>query len=643
MCGIAGFVGSGDPEDLRAMNSAQAHRGPDAEGQWMDRGASVYLGHRRLAIIDLEGGAQPMWTHDGRLGIVFNGEIYNFALLRDELTTLGAQFITDHSDTEVLLHAYRFWGDDFVQRLNGMWALVIYDRDRKRLFGSRDRFGEKPFYYLVQPNLFAFASELTALTSHRQVKTSLSPIAIQKYFSYGYIPAPLSIFKEISKLPGGFNLEYDVESRRLRTWKYWDFVLESDRQPPSRAQDEAWCDELRDLLARSVQQRLTSDVPIGAFVSGGIDSSAVAAYAARALGPGKLDTFCIGFSDPSFDESVFGRRVAEHIGAMHHERILSIDQVRLLTPQVMSRLDEPMADSSIIPTYLLCAAAREKVTVAIGGDGADELFAGYDPFLALRNSQIYSNLVPKPVHRAISLLAARLPVSHRNMSLDFKVKRVLQGLSFPPSLWCPVWMAAVSPSDLADCLGSPIKIEEVYSEAIHLWEEDGERSLVDKVLRFYTKLYLQDSILCKVDRASMMHSLEVRSPFLDIDLVNFVRKLPASAKLRDGQTKWILKRALVDVLPQSIISRPKKGFGIPIGKWFRDGSLTVPETVKSPVSRTFAKNKLERHVVGKSDERLFLWAQTALNQFLASAPADTAPPTVKTVVNADAPGIEHEI
>jgi asparagine synthase (glutamine-hydrolysing) len=642
MCGIAGFVGSGDREDLRAMNAAQAHRGPDADGQWVDQESSVYLGHRRLAIIDLEGGAQPMWTPDGRLGIVFNGEIYNFALLRDELTSLGARFLTDHSDTEVLLHAYRVWGDDFVHRLNGMWALVIYDRNRKRLFGSRDRFGEKPFYYLNQQDLFAFASELTALTSHRQVRTSVSPISIQKYFAYGYIPAPLSVFKEVSKLPGGFNLEYDIASRRLRTWRYWDFVLESDDQPSSRAQDEAWLDELRDLLSRSVQLRLISDVPIGAFVSGGIDSSAVAAYAARALSPGRLETFCIGFSDPSFDESVFARRVAKHIGAMHHERILSIDQVRQLTPQVLSRLDEPMADSSIIPTYLLCGTAREKVTVAIGGDGADELFAGYDPFLALRNSQLYSKLVPKPVHRAISLLAARLPVSHRNMSLDFKVKRVLQGLSFPPALWCPVWMAAVSPSDLAECVGSPTNTEEVYSEAIQLWEEDGGRSLVDKVLRFYTKLYLQDSILCKVDRASMMHSLEVRSPFLDIDLVNFVRKLPASAKFRSGETKWILKRALVGVLPQSIISRPKKGFGIPIGKWFRDGSLTVPEVVKSPVNRTFTKKKLERHVAGKSDERLFLWGQTALNQFLASAP-DTAPPELKPKDSVKASGIAHKI
>lgn len=618
MCGIAGFVGVGDRGDLAAMNAAQAHRGPDADGQWLDPELPVFLGHRRLSIIDIEGGTQPMWTADGDLGVVFNGEIYNFAELREELTKLGARFLTDHSDTEVLLHGYRHWGDAFVERLNGMWAFVIYDRGRKRLFGSRDRFGKKPLYLLDRPDLFAFASELTGLVAHRQVRTSISPLALKKYFAYGYIPAPHSIYAEVSKLPGGFSFEYDIVSRRMRKWKYWDFVLEP-LEGDTSGQEEAWCDELCDLLAKAVKRRLVSDVPIGAFVSGGIDSSAVAAYAALALGPGKLNTFCIGFHEPSFDESGYARRAAEHIGSRHHERMLSIDLARQLVPEVLGRLDEPMADSSIIPTYLLCGAAREKVTVAIGGDGADELFAGYDPFLALRYAKFYASIVPRPIHRGILMAASRIPVSHRNMSFDFKVKRTLQGLSYPPRLWCPAWMATVAPGDLAECVGTAVELEEVYSEAIQLWEEDGERSLVDKVLRFYTKLYLQDDILCKVDRASMMHSLEVRAPFLDIELVDFVRRLPASAKLHGGETKWLLKKALGRVLPPDIIQRRKKGFGVPIGQWFQEGSLTTPKVSPELVPQAFSAARLQRHVTGRSDERIFLWGHAVLNHFAARA------------------------
>ena len=619
MCGIAGFVGEGGLEDILAMNRAQSHRGPDADGHWSDPERGVYLGHRRLSILDLAGGAQPMWSADGALGIVFNGEIYNFAQLRKELVALGSRFATDHSDTEVILEAYRHWGDDCVQRLNGMWAFALYDRRRQRIFGSRDRFGKKPFYYLDRPGLFAFASELSALTAHRQVHASISPLAVRKYFGYGYIPAPHSIYEGVSKLPGGYSLEYDVRAGRLRKWRYWDFVLQP-REGPVDEHIDGWCEELRHLLSRAVQRRLVSDVPIGAFISGGIDSSAVAAYAAQALGPGRLNTYSIGFREPSFDESAFARRAAEHVRSNHHERILSIDLARELAPKVLARLDEPMADSSILPTYLLSGFAREQVTVALGGDGADELFAGYDPFRALRWARLYSSLVPKPLHRAIALVASALPVSHRNMSLDFKVKRMLQGLAFPPQLWCPTWMAPVAPRDLEACLRSTVDVTEVYSEAIELWDEDVGKSDVDRLLRFYTKLYLQDDILCKVDRASMMHSLEVRAPFLDIELVDFVRTIPASAKLRHGTTKWLLKKALEPVLPREILHRNKKGFGVPIGQWFRSGGLRVPGRDSTFVSHQFLADRAARHMAKRSDERSFLWSLSVLASFQGGAP-----------------------
>jgi asparagine synthase (glutamine-hydrolysing) len=610
MCGIAGFAGGGALADLLAMNDAQAHRGPDAGTHWSDASLGLYLGHRRLSIIDIGGGNQPMWTADGRYGIVFNGEIYNFAELRAELAAEGAAFATDHSDTEVILEAYRRWGDDCVSRFNGMWAFVLYDRERRRLFGSRDRFGKKPFYYVDRPGLFAFASELTALTAHRAIRPGVSPLALRKYFAYGYIPAPHAYLEGVHKLPGGHSFEYDLAARRLRTWKYWDFRIEP-MGPATPALESEWCERLRDLIERAVRRRLVSDVPIGAFLSGGIDSSAVAAYASRALGPGRLDTFSIGFEEASFDESAHARRAAAHVGSRHHERVLQVDAAAELAPRVLSRLDEPMADASLLPTYLLSGFAREHVTVALGGDGADELFAGYDPFRALRWADLYARFVPRPLHRAISLVAARLPVSHRNMSLDFRIKRTLQGLDFPPRLWCPAWMATVAPRDLAECLGGKVDLEEVYSEAIDLWEEDPRASNVDRVLRFYTTLYLQDDILAKVDRASMMHSLEVRAPFLDIELVDFVRRLPASVKLRGGQTKWILKKALEPVLPADILYRAKKGFGVPVGEWYRSGRLPVPGRMQL-VGEAFLQRRVERHVGARSDERAFLWGMSVL-------------------------------
>src|SRR5678815_2051364 len=400
MCGIAGFAGEGTRDDLARMNAAQASRGPDGEGIWVDPAQAVFLGHLRLSIIDLAGGTQPMWTADGDVGVVFNGEIYNHVELRAELRALGATFVTDHSDTEVLLHAYRIWGDGFVSRLNGMWAFVIYDRSRRRLFASRDRFGKKPFYYTQRRGLFAFASELTALAAHSAVRASISPEAMRKFFAYGYIPAPHSILQGVHKLPGGHCLEYDVARCALRIWKYWDFVLEPFEQIPANPEGE-WCEQLRTLLAAAVKRRLISDVPIGVFLSVGIDSSAVAAFASRELGPGRLNTYSIGFEEPSFDESAYARRAAEFVRSNHHVRTLSIDTARQVLPAVLSRLDEPLGDSSLLPTYLLCGYAREHVTVAIGGDGGDELFAGYDPFRALRWADLYQKLIPRPIHRAI--------------------------------------------------------------------------------------------------------------------------------------------------------------------------------------------------------------------------------------------------
>jgi asparagine synthase (glutamine-hydrolysing) len=621
MCGIAGFAGEGDLAVLRRMTAAIAHRGPDAEGHWSDEANGVFLGHRRLSIVDLAGGAQPMWTADGEIGVTFNGEIFNHQALRAELKSRGCVFTTDHSDTEVLLHGYRVWGDAFVERLSGQWAFAIYDRPRRRLFCSRDRFGKKPFYYFHEAGVFGFASELPALLPHPAAPRSLSSLSLQKYFAYGYVPAPRSIFERIWKLPGGHSLSFDLGARELRVWRYWEFLLEpddsllaavrEDRGGPDFAHPriDSLCEEIRATLERSVVRRLMSDVPLGVFLSGGIDSSAVAALAARHVPPGALNTFSIGFNEPSFDESEFAALIAARIGSRHRQETLDLDKSVSLLPDIVSRLDEPLGDGSLLPTYLLSQFTRKHVTVALGGDGGDELFAGYDPFKALGKAAAYARLVPRPVHQAIRLLAARLPVSHQNMSLDFKIKRTLVGLSHPPRLWHPVWMGALEPRELGELFADPAKTEEVYSEAIEAWDRFPGLALPDRALQFWTRLYLPDDILAKVDRASMLCALEARSPFLDVEMADVARRIPWQLKLRQGRTKWILKRALEPLLPAEIIHRKKKGFGMPIGRWLREGRFHFDETAPPPFrGSAFTARKLQNHLANRSDERLYLWS-----------------------------------
>ncbi|ALG67821.1 asparagine synthase (glutamine-hydrolyzing) [Beggiatoa leptomitoformis] len=614
MCGIAGFIGTGTIADLRSLTHRLQHRGPDAEGLWHEQ--TVFLGHRRLAIVDLSGGQQPMLTSDKDLVIVFNGEIYNHIALRQQLQCKGHVFVTDHSDTEVLLHGYREWGTELPNKLNGMWSFVLYDRKQQVIFCSRDRFGEKPFFYTCQKDLFVFASELQAITAHPAVTPTLFPLALQKYFAYGYIPAPHTLYKNIYKLPAGHSLIYNLQTQHCNIQKYWDFVLEPFTTIPSNP-DIVWAEQLRELLDNAVKIRLMADVPLGIFLSGGVDSSAVAAFARRHVDRDKLNTFSIGFTEADFDESKYAQQVASYLGTQHHLDVLSLDKAQTLLPSIIDKLDEPMGDSSLLPTYLLCRFARQTVTVALGGDGSDELFAGYDPFRALRWATLYQKFIPKPLHQGIRLLFARLPVSHRNMSVDFKIKRTLRGLSYPPSLWSPVWMATLDPQELNDLFQEPIDLENLYSEAIIQWDACQQDNLVDKTLQFYTKLYLQDDILVKLDRASMMVSLEGRCPFLDIDLVNFIRQIPSDYKFRHGQTKYLLKKALEGILPNEILYRSKKGFGVPIGKWLAQGKLTIPTTfplLHSP----FIQEKIHEHRCNTVDNRAFLWNLSLLSRWSES-------------------------
>jgi asparagine synthase (glutamine-hydrolysing) len=608
MCGIAGFFGVGDATILHRMTDRIAYRGPDDEEFLCEPDHGVYLGFRRLAIIDIAGGKQPMTTADGALTIVFNGEIYNFRQLREELEKLGAQFRTDHSDTEVLLHGWRQWGSDLPSKLNGMWAFALYDRSQRKVFFSRDRFGKKPLYFCARKDAFVFASELGAMREHPNVPSTLNELALRKYYAYGYVPAPLTFLEGVSKLPAGHSLTLDLRDHTHRIERYWQYQPEPHEEPTA-AREAQWIEEFRTLLDSAVARRLVADVPVGCFLSGGIDSSTVLALATKHAGRDHIKAFSIGFEEATFDETRYARLVAEHVGADHQIETLSVQRALDILPSLASKLDEPIADSSILPTYLLCQHARRQVTVALGGDGADELLAGYDPFKALRYARWYEKLMPKPIHRAMSLAIARLPVSHRYMSLDFRLKRTLRGLDHPSALWLPVWMAPLSPSELGDLFRAPVDLGEIYSEAIDAWDNCTSADPIERTISFYIALYLQDDILVKVDRASMLNSLEVRAPFLDIELVDFLRRLPSSMKLRGGTSKWILRRAVEPLLPAEILNRSKQGFAVPIGQWLRDGLLPPS---RHTVNSEFWQATLLAHRTERVDHRAALWADWIL-------------------------------
>jgi len=609
MCGLAGFVGPGDRAHLNAMADSLAHRGPDGEGFFVDEVQRVFLAHRRLAILDLEGGNQPMWNETGDVAVIYNGEIYNHSELRQALQARGHVFRTSHSDTEVLVHGYEEWGASLPERLNGMFAFAIYDGGRRQLFLARDRFGEKPLYYLHKPNAFLFGSELTALAHHPQFDRSIDQRALQKLFAYGYLPAPHTMFAGSRKLPAGSWLRYDITTGALETDRYWRFRIEANESIPDSAEG-ALIEELTHLLSEAVRRRLISDVPLGVFLSGGIDSSAVLAMASRHRTPSLLKTFTIGFTEPSFDESAFAAEVAGAFGSDHQVRQLDLERASELIPEVLGRLDEPIGDASIVPTYLLSAFTREQVTVALSGDGGDELFAGYDPFAALTPARLYSQLVPRGMHRVVRRLADLLPLSTRNMSWDFKIRRFLGGVSYPPSIWNPVWMAPLEPRDMVDVFNEPVSVESVYDEAIALWESDSRKSLADRTLEFFTTFYLQDDILVKVDRAAMMSSLESRAIFLDNDLVEFCCRLPCRFKIRNGERKYLLKKAMERLLPSRILGRKKKGFGIPLMKWLR--TLPVPASSVSGMRPEALATRWEAHRTGAADHRFLLWTSLSL-------------------------------
>jgi asparagine synthase (glutamine-hydrolysing) len=610
MCGIAGFVGPGDRRDIAAMTERLVHRGPDGEGFYHDPANRVFLGHRRLAVIDPAGGQQPMWNETSDVAVVANGEIYNHLELRRELMARGHRFKTDHSDTEVLVHGYEEWGEDLPSRLDGMFAFAVYDRARQRLFMARDRFGEKPLYYAHAGGLFLFASELSALAGHRGFRAELDPLSLRKYFAYGFLPAPHAGLRDARKLPAGHRLRLRLNGGAPHVDAYWNFELEpAPSVTPERETELAA--ELRALLRQAVARRLMSDVPLGIFLSGGVDSSAILALAAELRPAASIDTFTIGFNESSFDESAPALRMAQFVGSRHHHETLDLNDAARLAPEVLGRLDEPLGDASLVPTFLLSRFARQGVTVALGGDGGDELFAGYDPIAAIRYAEIYQKAVPRSWRRPLARLADRLPITRGYMGLDFRLRRALAGAALQPAMWNPAWLGPARPEEIAELFRKPVLAEDLYSEAIALWHRDERLTPLERTLEFYTRLYLPDNILTKLDRASMMHGLEARAPFLDPDVVNFARRLPTDLKYRKGQRKYILKRALQGLVPDELLQRRKQGFGVPLLTWL--GRLApANRDIGIKVNHAWVGRQWHAHRTGAADKRLFLWSWLAL-------------------------------
>jgi asparagine synthase (glutamine-hydrolysing) len=571
MCGITGWANldprtpppDGGEDLLRSMCDRMIHRGPDSEGYLLDDG--IALGMRRLAIIDLLTGEQPAFNEDHSVAVILNGEIYNYRELRADLEKRGHTF-RSASDTEILPHLYEEYGREMVQHLNGMFAFALWDDKRRRLFIARDRFGEKPLYWGVFDRTLLFASEPKVLLAHPAVRPNLNLNALRQYLSFDYVPAPLSIYEGISKLPAAHTLT--LENGQVKVERYWRLSYKS-RAPVPSIREAA--EQLRQLLADSVRMRLVSDVPLGILLSGGIDSSLVAALAVQAASE-TVKTFSISFQESSFDESPYARAVAKFLGTNHHEERFSASLAANLVGDIGAWMDEPISDPSLVPTFLLSRFTRKHVTVALGGDGGDEIFAGYPMYFGHRMARAFLS-VPRVMRRGlIEPIVNLLPVKTKNLSFDYRAKRFITASHYDEVARHHVWFGSFTPDDQDTLLSDEVKRAsdgDIYRDARRIFAECDSNDLTECMQSLDTQLYLAEDILTKVDRASMAVSLEVRAPYLDPRVAEFAASLPSRYKLHGYTSKYILKRAAKGLVPPFVWRRGKKGFGVPFAQWLK--------------------------------------------------------------------------
>jgi len=618
MCGICGaFAPSGQPgmvapELLMRMRHRLGHRGPDDVGLYHDPHAGLAI--TRLRVIDLETGHQPMANEDETVWVVCNGEIYNFRALRATLEARGHRF-RSRSDVEVIVHLYEEYGDACVESLEGMFALALWDKPRRHLLLARDRMGIKPLHYAEVGGALVFASELKALVQHPQVSRDLDLRALDHYLTLEYVPAPRTIYRAARKLRPGYRLMADDQG--VREEPYWRLRM-SPIRPVS--DERAVCEQWRTVLQESVRRHLVSDVPVGLLLSGGLDSSVLAALMRREVS-GTIHSYTVGFHEPSFDESNYARTVAAHLGLTHHEETLTPRMASTLLPSVVASLDEPLGDASAVPTFLVSRMARRDVVVALSGDGGDELFAGYPTYPAHRLARWYRRL-PRAVRRSVIEPAIRTwPTSHANLSADFLAKRFIRGMELSPAAQHLVWMGSFDQEGKRQLLSGAVQAELNGSvsdpeQLASAWVgDDAPSDLVEAMLWLDLHSYLPNDLLPKVDLMSMASSLEVRVPFLDHHVVEFACRLPSAWKLRGWMTKYLVRRAAEHWLPLPIVRRPKKGFGMPVAHW-------IAGELRPLVLEAFSPQRMARHglfnagvvqalfrdhLEGRADHRKLLW------------------------------------
>lgn len=634
MCGLTGIVTANastpDRSVLESMNCAQAHRGPDQDGVVVMPGAG--LAHRRLTILDADHGRQPMQSADGRYTLVYNGEIYNYRALNAELAEQG-YVVEGHCDTETLLHAWQHWGSDCVQRLRGMFAFAVWDAQEKRIFLARDRIGIKPLYYAISADGdLLFGSELKTLTAHPRLIRDIEPRALESYLALGYVPEPFAIYRNAFKLPAGHTLGWQAGQAEPQTRRYWDVNF----APRAHGDDAAVAAELHARLDESVRMRLIADVPLGAFLSGGVDSSAIVSLMACASRE-PVKTCAIGFDDGAFDESAHARTIAERFGTQHREHQIASEDFELIDT-LIDVYDEPFADSSALPTYRVCELARQQVKVALSGDGGDENFAGYRRYR---------------LHWAESRARARLPQALRKPLFG------ALGRLYPKMDWAPQFLRAKTTlqslaMDTAEAychsvsmIAQPLR-ESLYSKRFKqslagyrtrdLFREHAAHAGTSHALSVAQyldfKTYLPGDILTKVDRASMAHGLEVRVPLLDHEFVEWAAGLSPTQKLRSGEGKHALKEAFEPTLPHDILYRRKKGFSVPLDDWFRGplreagrSALTQGPLAESGIFEPAALTNLwQQHETGRRNHGSAIWSLLMLSRFLdRQSIADTPP------------------
>ncbi len=626
MCGILGVVDEKgvDEKLFKKMRDTMVHRGPDDAGIWISRKNLVGLAHRRLSIIDLsEAGRQPMSDSEGKIWIIFNGEIYNFQEIQTELKEKGYRF-RSHSDTEVIINAYKEWGTDCLHKFNGMFAFGIYDDNEKIIFLARDRLGKKPLYYIHdrRNNYFAFASEIKALLKDKNTYREIDFQALNFYFTFGYIPGELCIFKEIRKLPPAHAMIYWLNSGEKKMWGYWDIPYLSEK----RTSEHELLEELEVLMQDAVRIRLVSDVPLGAFLSGGVDSSIVVAMMSK-VSDKPVKTFSIGFEDNAFNELPYAKIVSEHFGTEHHELIVKQDAISIL-PELVRQFDEPFADSSMIPTYYVSKATREHVTVALSGDGGDEIFGGYKVYLASLFDYYARMLMPFFMRKGLAHAAECFPnrVAAKIMKQLSLLKYDLYDVFIERSIY-PYFgkelRSHILSQDIINGLNKQFLAPEL-SRRHYL--EQGERDFINHLTYTDFKTYLPDDVMVKVDRMSMLASLETRAPIMDYRIAEFSFKhIPGNLKVKGVTPKYLLKKLAKKILPGKLDINRKMGFAIPIADWFKKPLSShikevLLDTKHSYFNQRSIKKLLDEHGAGiDHSHRLFallsyfLWEREYVN------------------------------